>query len=247
MKTEVSSPPVSLEKITVAVRDEKGESINGIELNIVTLLTGKNGTGKSFYLVSSYVISEIASIVPIGLPEEILYQSAEFIINGSYHSMLNGRITGYFDNGLELVVHIKDGKVTNIERAGWDDVENVRTVRYLSAGMRTFVSIKQYLFARKLLMSSKTHDEAFAELCKNFKLYDVKHIESLIARMPVKIDDRTNEAFKNFDIQENIEYFDVDLENSDFFYEEKETKKKVYMTTLGSGHQSIFNMVISQL
>lgn len=245
MKTEVVSPPVSLEKITVAVRDEKGETINGIELNMLTILTGKNGSGKTFFLVSSYVISEIASIIPVGLPEEMLYKTAEFIIKSSYHSMLNGRITGYFDNGLKLIVHIKDGKVTNIERTGWDDVENVRTVRYLSAGMRTFTAIKQYLFSRKILLTNNDQEKAYEELCENYKLYDVKHIESLIQSMPVVFDERLAEAFKNFDIEDDITKFDVDLDKCDFYYENK-NNEKVYMTHLGAGHQSIFNMIISQ-
>lgn len=235
----------SLEKITVATRDEDNEQMNALELNMLTLLTGKNGTGKTFYLVSSYVLSEVALLVVMGLPEQAIIETTQFITDSCYIKKLTGRIEGYFDTGSYLAIHIEEGRVTGVTSEDWDKSESVRGVKYMSAAMRTFESIGQYLFSRKLL-SSMSQAEMFMALCKNWRLYDVKHIEGMIAKMPLTFDAHFKGALKNFEITDDVESFDIDLEKSDFFYTTKEGKT-VYMRTLGSGHQSIFNMMIGQL
>jgi hypothetical protein len=235
----------SLEKITVATKDEDNECINALELNLLTLLTGKNGTGKTFYLVSSYVLSEVALLVVMGLPEQAIIETTQFITDSCYIKKLTGRIEGFFDTGSYLAIHLEDGKVTEITKEDWDKSESVRGVKYMSAAMRTFESIGQYLFSRKLL-SSMSQAEMFMALCKNWRLYDVKHIEGMIAKMPITFDANFKEALKNFEITDDIVSVDVDLEKCDFFYTTSDSKQ-TYMRTLGSGHQSIFNMMIGQL
>jgi len=235
----------SLEKITIATKDEDNDHINVLELNLLTLLTGKNGTGKTFYLVSSYVLSEVALLVVMGLPEQAILETTQFITDSCYIKKLTGRIEGFFDTGSYLAIHLEDGKVTEITKEDWGKSESVRGVKYMSAAMRTFESIGQYLFSRKLL-SSMGQAEMFMELCKNWRLFDVKHIEGMIAKMPITFDTNFKEALKKFEITDDIVSVDVDLEKCDFFYTTSDSKQ-TYMRTLGSGHQSIFNMMIGQL
>lgn len=235
----------ALDKITIATKDEDNDHINALELNLLTLLTGKNGTGKTFYLVSSYVLSEVALLVVMGLPEQAILETTQFITDSCYIKKLSGRIEGYFDTGSYLAIHLEEGKVTEVTKEDWDKSESVRGVKYMSAAMRTFESIGQYLFSRKLL-SSMSQAEMFIALCKNWRLYDVKHIEGMISKMPITFDTSFKEALKNFEITDDIVSVDVDLEKCDFFYTTSDNKQ-TYMRTLGSGHQSIFNMMIGQL
>jgi hypothetical protein len=239
------SKPASLDRITIATKDEDNEVINGIELNMLNLLTGKNGSGKSFFLVSSYVISEVALLVVMGLPKQAIIETTQFIVDSCYLKKLTGRVEGFFDTGSYLAIHMEDGKVTDVTTEDWDKSESVQGVKYMSAAMRTFEYIGQYLFSRKLL-SSMGQGEMFMELCKNWRLYDVKHIEGMIAKMPIKFDTNFKEALKNFEITDDVESFDVDLEKCDFFYKTS-SDKTIYMRTLGNGHQSIFNMMVGQL
>lgn len=239
----------SLQKISVSTRDEDGENINGVELNMITLMTGYNGSGKTFYLVSCYVISEIANIVHnIGSSEkagDLIIGAAQFIVDSCYIKKLTGRVEGYFDTGAHLYIDMEEGQITAIKGEGWEEVDQVRSVRYMSAAMRTFESIGQYLFSRKLL-NEKSREERFMEMCKNWRIFDVQHVERLIEMMPLTFDDHSRAVFKNFDIKDEIMSFDVDLEKCDFFYKTSDGNS-TYMRTLGSGHQSIFNMMIGSM
>jgi hypothetical protein len=239
------SKVASIDRITIATSNEDNQHINGVELNMLTIMTGLNGSGKSMFLVTSYVISEIATFVVKGFPNNILKQTAQFVCDSCYNDKLTGRIEGFFDTGSYIAIHLENGTVTEVTTTGWEKVQDARAVSYMSAAMRTFEAIGQYLFTRKLLMSNG-ENSALETLCKNYKLYDVKHIERMIGKMPLKITQSTQEALKNFDVKDEVETFDVDLERCDFFYKKKGSDEPVFMRTLGNGHQSIFNMVIAQ-
>jgi hypothetical protein len=238
---------VSLERISVSTRDQDNEEQKSLELNMITLLTGHNGSGKTFFLVTCYVISEVAQIAHRlrsveNVPQELIINAAQFITDSCYIKRLTGRIEGFFEGGAYLAIDMEDGTVTAVKGENWKDVEQVRGVRYMSTAMRTFESMGQYLFSRKLL-ADKSIEERYMELCKNWRLYDVQHVERMVEKMPITFDDNFKAALKNFDIKEDVVSFDVDLEKCDFFYQTSDGKK-TYMRTLGSGHQSIFNMMI---
>jgi hypothetical protein len=143
-------------------------------------------------------------------------------------------------------VTLQDGTVKSVDHSGWDSVDAVAGIRYMSSSMRTFEAIKHYLLARKLRMESLSQHEAVAELCKDFKLYDVSYIEGLIAKMPLKLDPSTREALDNFGIREKITEIGVDLEKNDFYFTEDGKERRNYMCTMGKGHQSLVNMIIGQ-
>jgi hypothetical protein len=216
-----------------------------IELNMMTLLIGYNGTGKSFLMKTAYVCAEVARTVKaMGLSGPPLLETAQFIINGCYDEVdFDGKMGVDFESGASLTMELKEGKVTGVHTSGFESIDNVIGVQYMSSSMRTFEAIKSYLVVRKMLMSTKSLQESYAELCKSFKLYDVKYIESIIQKMPLKVDNRLSEALEKFDFGEKLVEIDMDTEKSDFFYVNSDGKKR-YATSLGKGHQSILNMMI---
>jgi hypothetical protein len=234
----------NLRTISVSTRDENGDAIKGLDINMITLLIGHNGSGKTFFLVTAYVISEIAIISKLGLPEEFLKESARFIIQNSYNFFEEGQIVGHFDES-KITVNVKNKEVTSIEYENWEAAKEIPHVKYMSTSMRTFSTIKHYLSLRKMISETVQSHEIHEKICQHYKLYDVKHVENMLTKVPFYFPPELSSALKNFEIEDDVEVFDVDLENSDFFYRIRNSEKKVYMTTLGNGHQSIFNMLIN--
>lgn len=230
-----------LERISVSVKREDGKSIRSIDLNMLSILTGPNGSGKTMMLVSSFFISEIGNLVCLGLEKETLKEMANFIFSSTYKENLSGFIKGDFE-GSVVTVYLEEGLVTSVVTEDWE-AKQVPLVTYMSAHMRTFEAISHYLLVRKML-SSLPEELKFKELCENFKLYDVKYIESVIQRMPMIVDSDFRDALKKFDIKDEIETIDVDLEKCDFFYKVKDSEQKHFMKSKGSGEQSIMNMLI---
>ena len=238
----------TIKSICINSINENGKTTKGIDLNMLTLLTGYNGSGKSFLLVSCYAVTEVARVVSHGITGENLKQAAQFVVDSCYRpQVLNDQLCGTFESGATVDVMVEKGVVTEVKFSGWEN-STVAGIRYMSSHMRTFESISHYLLARNFCMKDKSKDEAFKELCKDFKLYDVQYLESLIMKMPLKFDEQTRDSLKNnFDVKDDVESFDVDLERKDFFYTIKGSGDRRYMTTLGKGHQSIFNMIVGQL
>lgn len=246
--------------ITTDITKPLTMKLDAMEFNKLTLLTGMNGTGKSFLFANTYLFTEIGVLVAAGIPREHLKATAQFILEKCFDDVdTTGTISVAFDvddvkAGCSVTLVMENGKINDVTYSGFENIVDVSRVKYMSAGMRTFDAIKMYLSMRKMIKQTKldidTQEGLVGELLNTYKLYDVTYLERLINAMPLKSDHRMKDFLTKFDDKqqmglEDIEEFGVDLDKPDFFLIQKGEKK--YLTTFGKGHQSIFNMLLGSL
>lgn len=235
------------ESLEVAIVKPFAADFGTIEFNKLTLMTGLNGTGKTFLLVYSYVLTEIAGLVVAGLDGENLKIGSQFIMEKCFSQIdTTGEISGNFGDGNKITLKMEDGKILSVGVTGFKDVTDVARIKYMSSAMRTFDTIKAYLRLRQVALDKLGNYESMAtEMLETYRLYDFKYMETLIASMPFKHPNLI-ENLEKFDIKDKVTAIDVDLVAGDFFVLYEDGTKK-YMTSFGKGHQSIFNMVMGQL
>lgn len=218
---------------------------DAIELNKLTLFTGLNGTGKSFIMVCFYAFSEIANMIAIGVGGDHLKASAQFIMDNCFTDPgTTGTIIGNFNDGSGITMKMSDGVVESVFYTGFENVDVTR-VRYMSAKMRTFEAMKSYLTIRKMSrMIDQTEEKRSEMILAAYRLYDMAYMEMLISAMPFSDKSKFDEHLKHFsDIRVSPVSIDVDLEQCDFYITDQDGGK-TYMTSMSSGHQSIFNMLM---
>lgn len=222
-----------------------------MELNKLTLMTGTNGSGKSFFLINFYVFTEIATMIVSGMSGDILKGSSQFILENCFTDIdTTGELTAVFEDGQTIKMTADNGQITSIVHTGFEDVKEIVRIRYMSSGLRTFDEMRHYLSQRKMakqIIDGETTEEIIASMLKTYRLYDVSYMEGVLAGMPLKspVTDKLNEFLLGMDVKDvgKIIEFNVDYERSDFYIILEDGTKK-YMTSFGKGHQSVFNMVI---
>jgi hypothetical protein len=220
-----------------------------LTVQMLTLMTGTNGTGKTFWMIHFYFFGQVAQLIVSGVRGEALLQSAQFMLDNCLKDPdTSGSIKANFDGGPSIEIDMEDGKIRSIIFKEWEDVEYVAPVKYMSTAMRTFDAIKIYLRTRSLIKRLSDDQEFFyTEILKSYRLYDVTYMEGLLLKMPLKVDGVMKEYLEKFDVKEKITDFGVDFEEEDFYLKYEGDEKKKYLTTFGAGHQSIFNMVMGNV
>lgn len=224
-----------------------------IEFQKLTLMTGMNGTGKSFWLINAYVLAKIASSIIMGATEPApLAGVSQFFFDNCFNDFnTDGIVACEFTSGAAIRVVLKEGKVQVVDHTGLEDVKDVVRIKYLSTGMRTFDDIKGFLGMRNMVkrIAGDNMETYIEEMMKVYKFYDFEHVESMIARMPLETNQKILETLEKFDIKEDIIRFGFDESKPDFFLVEKTEKGEIvkYFTSFGKGHQSIFNMLLANL
>jgi len=218
----------------------------GIDYNQVAIFVGANGSGKSFILICTWAVATIAQMIVIANPAiGQLIQYAQFVFDNSFKDQnINGIMSMVFESGSTITITFDKGKIIDFSYSGFEDVNQPIQAKFMSANMRTFDSIGQYLALRNAY-DVYGQEKMIEQLCKTYKLYDVMYLESLIIKMPCKVTSQLQEAFKKFDITETITEFGVDLVKNDF-YCIADGKQKC-LQTYGKGHQSIFNMLLANV
>lgn len=225
----------------------------------LNILVGDNGTGKTFLLVNAWCLASIANHAIFNRQADYLKGAAQFTYDHSFSRQnITGKITAVFENA-KVRMLFKKGRVEELKVSGVDRSFNPSLPTFLSSNMRTFESISQYLKVRKRIMETINSQfsewdaqikemKLFSELIKDFKLYDIAHVESTIKRCPITISKELNESlrtFHDFNNAQDYKLLDVDLEECDFYVTQGRSKKKLYLSTFSKGHQAIFNMFVT--
>ena len=221
--------------------------IEEMEFNKISFFVGLNGTGKSFLLkqnfLMSYAITGYYLSVENGVPVKI-EDLLNFALQNTFSEPdFNGTIEASYTNGLRLSYTMENGVVKEallVENGEEVTSADVPFVKFLSAEMRTFDDISRYLKLRKRVSGVEGMPN-MEELLKDYRLYDVLYLESLINNCPIKF---TETAFANFDFPEEKTpvWLEVDLDKTDFYVTYKDGAKEA-TTRLGKGHQSLINMI----
>lgn len=216
-----------------------------IDYNKLTLMTGMNNTGKSFINKNVWAMSVIANLsIPLkGVPTAEL---AEFVYNGTIgDNNMTGMVWAFFDNGANVKIAFIEGKVLNISTGGIDGDEVPSMPTYMSAQFRSFTALNIYVAERSLIKQENpgiTSEQLISKLLGNFKLYDIMYIESLISKMPKKIEGKIKETLENqFNMKEDMAEINVDDQG---FYYLTNSGDRRSMSYTGSGYQALLNMLI---
>ena len=243
---EMSKPGVLKEIVLDITKPFEFDST--IQLNMLSLFIGANGSGKTFIMINSYIICEVAKLIIAGIKGNELIAASQYIIDKCFNDIdTTGTITGVFKDGQSISFKMEGGQIEDLAHENWEGVNNVIAVRYMSVGMRTFDDIKHYLSLRKVLMEANNGDLLIVipKLLESYKLYDLTYIEGLIAKVPIIVDGGIRSALESFDVKDEITEFNLDLDKNDFYL--VIDGKKKYLTTYGKGHQSIFNMTMGNV
>jgi len=222
-------------------------------MGMFNVMIGQNGAGKSFWMIKSYVISKIATSIVMGVKDPmLLVGTAQFFFDNCFNDFnTNGVVAGEFDTGASVRATIKEGKVEIIDHTGFEDVQHIAGIRYMSTNMRTFDDIRVYMNLRSMVkrMVGEEQEAYIAEMLKTYKFYDFEHVETLVGRMPLEMEPKLMESMKNFNIEEDIIRFGFDEKKSDFFLVERteDGERTKYLTSYGKGHQSLFNIFLGNL
>jgi len=252
---------MAITRATISVKSNDGFKTDFVDMdfNKINLLTGTNGSGKSFILRQNFILNFIGltyhgSLI-LGQPIN-LTEFANFVVSKTFTEPdFTGVVNAHFDNDGFVEYHMENGVVTscfvnNVTK----ETKHFPSVRFLSAEMRTFDDISGYLRMRKRIVgpSKILTDDQFRELCDEFKIYDVLYLERMINGSPINMEQM---EFECFNIQP-IKTIAVDLEKCDWYTEvegdimnspgpgEPETTRK-WLRTYSKGEQSLINMISS--
>lgn len=222
--------------------------LQDIEFNKISLFVGANGSGKTFILICAYAMSMIANMITMMRPPmDFLVMSAQQIFDRCFKDQnIDGMISVTFEAGCSLTIKFDKGVVTNaIIVSGFEDITEAVAIQYMSSAMRTFSAISHYLQLKHMTQKANPSlDPAMIheKMCESYRLYDVMYVETLIQRMPIKINKDLVETLKKFNI-EGIE--EIAFVDNDFVAHTDKGPKA--LSSYSAGDQSILNMIIGQI
>ncbi len=219
-----------------------------LEYRSLLLLVGANGTGKSFVLKTTWVMSFIAFTLSHlkGASEDQMLEISQFIFDKSFEQPFTptGEISCTFENNVNITLKLIMGQVSDIAIVGFDDVVTFPAPKYLSSKLRLFDSISMYLKIRKdKVASGLGQEEIIGAMLEYYPLYDVMYVEGLVNNSPLILTQEQTDSLHKFDFEENISSLTADLDKCDF-YVTMDTQEIKYMKTYGSGHQAMVNMLV---
>ncbi len=209
-----------------------------IDLNMLNILVGANGTGKTLILKVVWLMNMITQLIINKAPD--LESGAQFILDNTIPENKSfGYIRMEYESGAGVELSMLNGGVVGVGHSNIKEGMTMGAPIFLSAAMRLFSSMKWYLRARKDLETSKP--EFIATLCKDFKLYDILYIERLIHKMPFKIDHNMIPMLSMSEKTADIKL--VEVGDDDFIITDSKGAKYP-ASHLSNGEQSILNMAL---
>jgi energy-coupling factor transporter ATP-binding protein EcfA2 len=261
METTAPATPKQLGNVLNIHMSFKKPAIVGQDLdlnaNALTLMTGKNGTGKSFIMKLIWAASSVAAVIITNrdMPSEAKIHLAQFYINGAFvdTDQIDGTVEIKYEFGDSVEIAISNGVVTHVNELLDPKLQPTSHPRYLSTNMRLMVEVTQYMKMKKALGIGKgipTDPDAMMKLCECYRLYDIMHAEDVIRTIDAgnSSEEFLKEANKRLAIGED--HFDlkglkVDYDACDIKYKDKDDLW-LSVASMGAGHQSLLNMFICQ-
>lgn len=258
MKSTIKQEPKTngqIKDLRIDISEPMKMNHQNVTLNNLTLFLGANGSGKTFCLVNVYALSSIIAVIIDTSIQKILpspKQIAQYFYDNCFTDQnITGTIGATYTSGATIDVTFDKGKVVDISY-NIDGLNAATPTRFMSKNLRTFDAIQQYLKIRKLVMqvNNTAGGPLMEKMLEHYKMYDVTYIEGLLMKMPVFVEQDMKDAFKKFDIEEDIISFAFDNDKNDFYaviQESDGTTRNKYLTTYGAGHQSMINMMLGNI
>lgn len=237
--------------MTIKMEEPLKLNFHGEDMKNILLLVGANGTGKTFVLVTTYVLGFIlqTAVGAKGATKEFMLSVAQFTVDNCYNDLENiTGILGYETQfGAKINMTIEKGKVIDIDTYIPENITEPSNVVYMSSNIRLFSGISMYLKLRKANVgtSTITDENTITKMLESYKLYDIMCIEKLIISMPYVVDSTFRARLDTFDVEDDITSFNVDLVQGEFYAVIGADKRK-NLSSYGNGHQALLNMILTQ-
>lgn len=184
--------------------DDPALNIEKMSTNKIMLLVGKNGTGKTFLMITNYCLANaLLSVVTnkAGAAEKrMAIEFVQELFNKSFDEVdWTGKMEYYTDDTTYISVDFERGVILDM-RWSITDPQSVVPAKFLSKSTRQFDFMLHYLRSRRALSKDQMLDEdSIRMLLTQYKMYDLTFIESLIVQETIECDDP--QQFKNFDFK----------------------------------------------
>lgn len=224
------------------ITSPKSFTIDSMDMNSINIIVGQNDSGKSFLNKMIYFASLTAYMNLTGALKEVKADSnkdkIQYLFNGIFVNPeeLSGYIIAKFEHGT-FECHFKDGEI-GTGLVNYDSgVVDASYPKYMSTSTRLFSQIESILAMENYMSES--------DILKKYRLFDLLHCHAMkeFALKTKVIGDTLSKLLK--------ESYDVDVK--EIGYDETEltfnyttsTGKVRPVSSLGAGHQSLLNMMIS--
>lgn len=231
--------------------------MNNFELRNLSLLIGKNGSGKTMVLIQSWIVTYItSSYLLAGTSIEATTKGLQVLFDKSFdQNDFTGKVHGEFEH-IHIDFDIDNGKVQNLAFTciGCDikDIIPSGMPIFMSTNTRLFTSLNQYVKFKKAIGITdpveKLAECDFMKLCDSYKIYDVLFMEQQLRRLSdpyFKMQSPTTVALKDA-FKKDITHIFYDEKKQEIQVTEvKDGKPETYpVTRLSNGEQAMLNMLI---
>jgi hypothetical protein len=225
-----------------------------MNFNALSLLIGKNGSGKSLIMKINWCFGMVASyhIINKTLGGSIdMIKETKFIFDKSFDEQnFNGIIAVEYENG-KLTIQFDKGEVLLSELNSTVDIAPSKPSLYMSSSTRLFDSFYKYMQFKKALSITGNITNFKAEeldkLLNMYKLYDLMFIEAMLLGMHHYVmKEETKKSLKeSFEIPYEFDEFIVDTDACVIYSHIRATGEKRSLTTFSAGEQSLINMSLA--
>ena len=208
----------------------------------LNLFVGKNGTGKTFLLITTWVCTCVINYkIDAGSNPIDLKPIADFIAKNSFDDYQNieGEIKCTYTTGASISITLSKGSVSSVI-ANLPSTVGITTMPvYMSSAMRLFDSIDLYLKVRSSINKTK-ETEVVEAMLGFYKLYDIMYVERLIARSPIKIDDEDRARLESYGIKGEFDSLNVNSTCSVIMIDGTQRELSSY----SHGEQAVINLIL---
>jgi len=228
-------------------------NFKNLEVRMLSLYVGANGTGKTFILILNWIGALIAAVYAHlnnnNVPKKIYEDLLQFVLDNSFSKNdFTGETEILFDN-LTVTFALDNGKVTSLDFQHSKKVNVAAIPQFLSTNTRLFDDVVKYIrFKHALGIKGNLNistEEDIRKLSGIYKIFDVLFMETLILKLSTGLvlqEEISDIIFKQ--TSKKIVSMLYDADKMDIFYtDDKKVTKSVL--TLGAGEQSYINMIIA--
>lgn len=243
-----------VQSITIDITDPVQLKFENLNYRNLTLLTGLNGTGKSFVMKMTWVMATFINHVLTAVVHKLPYNQnpgMQFLLDKTFtHNDLTGSVTMGYMFGNFITIELDQGKVTKLVLSLEENMVPSGQPIYMSSGTRLFSGVISYMRLRNSLGIAPgmlTNDSELTKLCDSYILPDVLFIEELLLNITTKttpdIIKGFNESIKKFDEKFQITDIKADYAKAEILIsDDKRTDYSI--TQLGSGHQALGTILL---
>lgn len=234
----------SLKEITCDITSPIKMKKLEISFDKFALLVGANGTGKTFMLKLTWILSTLCNAKLVN-PSTNLNILTQMLLDNTFDEhKFNGMVKVKYDNAT-MEFETDNGKVINSIAAFKKKVDTPIPAIFMSKDTRLYTDFIKYMKMKKALKISNSIHKFTADNLKDlanlYKIHDINLIEQVLIKITpeYKFNKKLQDTLLSLDRTFFVKSLSATDENI-YYTDDKNVTRSV--TTLSAGHQAILNM-----